>query len=141
MIQAAGIFFYSKSTNRYLYLLRTDSKNPTWSIPGGKVEKNETLLAGLSRECLEEIDFNINDLKLVPIQKFVQNNFIYHTFFCKLENEFIPKLNDEHCGYAWVIASHYPKPLHSGLFNTINFDLVKEKLKLIEGLDPSISTT
>lgn len=141
MIQAAGIFFYSKSTNRYLYLLRTDSKNPTWSIPGGKVEKNETLLEGLSRECLEEIDFNITDLKLVPIQKFVQNNFTYHTFFCKLENEFIPKLNNEHSGYAWVISTHYPKPLHSGLFNTINFDLVKEKLKLIEGLDPSISTT
>lgn len=132
MSTAAGIFFYSKTTNRYLFLLRTE-KNASWSIPGGKIEKLETLLSGLKRECLEEISFDITNLKLIPIQKFVNNDFTYHTFFCELENEFIPNLNNEHCGYAWVTKDQYPKPLHPGLFSTINFDLVKEKLKLIEG--------
>lgn len=132
MSTAAGIFFYSKTTNRYLFLLRKE-KNASWSIPGGKIEKLETLLSGLKRECLEEISFDITNLKLIPIQKFVNNDFTYHTFFCELTNEFIPNLNNEHCGYAWVTKDQYPKPLHSGLFSTINFDLVKEKLKLIEG--------
>lgn len=132
MSTAAGIFFYSKTTNRYLFLLRTE-KNASWSIPGGKIEKLETLLSGLKRECLEEISFDITNLKLIPIQKFVNNDFTYHTFFCELTNEFIPNLNNEHCGYAWVTKDQYPKPLHPGLFSTINFDLVKEKLKLIEG--------
>ena len=63
--QSAGIFFYSKSTRRSLYLLRNESKNPTWSIPGGKIEKNETLLAGLKRECQEEIAYWDDDFKLV----------------------------------------------------------------------------
>jgi len=132
MSSAAGIFFYCKVTNRYLYLLRAD-KSPTWSIPGGKIEKDETLLQGLERECLEEIYKWESNWKLIPIQKFVNNSFTYHTFFCAVEEEFKPLLNDEHYGYAWVAMSQYPKPLHPGLFNTVNIDLVQEKLKsLIE---------
>lgn len=129
MSQSAGIFFYSQSTDRFLYLLRTDSKNPgSWGIPGGKIEENETLLEGTERECLEEIGYWPNKPKLIPIQKFVNNKFTYHTFFCEVENEFIPILNDEHCGYAWVGDNQYPKPLHPGLFNTVNFDIVQTKL-------------
>jgi 8-oxo-dGTP pyrophosphatase MutT (NUDIX family) len=127
---SAGIFFYAKNTKRFLYLLRTD-KNVTWGIPGGKIEQNETLLNGLSRECREELDINLDDYKLVPIQKFVNNTFVYHTFFCSIENEFVPTLNEEHCGYAWVGDNQYPKPLHPGLFNTVNFDVVQEKLKAL----------
>ena len=39
-----------------------------------------------------------------------------------------PILNEEHCGYAWVGEGQYPKPLHPGLFSTVNFDIVQEKL-------------
>ena len=130
--QSAGIFFYSKSTDRSLYLLRNESKNPTWSIPGGKIEKNETLLDGLKRECLEEINYWHDDLKLVPIQKFVNNTFAYHTFFCEVSEEFSPVLNDEHSGYAWVGSDKYPKPLHPGLYSTINIDNVVEKLSTLK---------
>jgi 8-oxo-dGTP pyrophosphatase MutT (NUDIX family) len=129
---SAGIFFYASSTERFLYLLRTDSKNPgNWGIPGGKIENDETLLEGLSRECEEELGFFPKDSKLVPIQKFVNNNFTYNTFFCEVKEEFIPILNDEHCGYAWVGENHFPKPLHPGLFSTVNFDVVQEKLKAL----------
>jgi 8-oxo-dGTP pyrophosphatase MutT (NUDIX family) len=127
---SAGIFFYSSSTHRFLYLLRNDEKNPgNWGIPGGKVEKDETLFEGVERECIEELGYFPPDPKLIPIQKFVNNNFTYHTFYCEVSEEFIPKLNEEHCGYAWVEPQHYPKPLHPGLFNTINFDIVQDKLK------------
>ena len=126
--QAAGVFFYSKETNRYLYLLRADNRSPTWSMPGGGIDKNETLLEGVTRECYEEMAFDISELKLIPIQKFVNNNFTYHTFFCEVEKEFIPVLNDEHVGYAWVGSGQYPKPLHPGLFSTVNIDIVIEKL-------------
>ena len=127
---SAGIFFYSKNTKRYLYLLRND-KSPSWSIPGGKIDKNETLLIGLERECLEEMSVWNKDWKLIPIQKFTNNTFTYHTFFCEIDNEFIPTLNDEHCGYAWVKDEHYPKPLHPGLFSTVNIDIVQEKLSIL----------
>ena len=88
---SSGIFFYSKNTKRFLYLLRTDSKNPgNWGIPGGKIEEGETLLDGLGRECMEEVGYWPANLKLVPIQKFVNNTFTYHTFFCAIEDEFVP---------------------------------------------------
>jgi 8-oxo-dGTP pyrophosphatase MutT (NUDIX family) len=126
---SAGVFFYCSRTSRYLYLLRTDSRNPyTWGIPGGKVNKDETLLDGVTRECEEEIGYFPANGKLVPIQKFVNNLFTYNTFFCEVEEEFTPVLNNEHCGYAWVGDNQYPKPLHPGLFSTVNFDIVQTKL-------------
>ncbi|MFY8211144.1 MAG: NUDIX hydrolase [Candidatus Nanopelagicus sp.] len=129
---AAGVFFYNSKTNRYLYLLRTDNKNPgNWGIPGGKVEHDETLFEAITRECEEEIGQFPSNAKLIPIQKFVNNSFVYHTFFCEVAEEFIPILNDEHCGYAWVGDNQFPKPLHPGLFNTVNFDVVQEKLNAL----------
>ena len=130
--ESAGVFFYSKQTQRFLYLLRTDAKNPgNWGIPGGKIHTGETLLEGIIRECEEEIGHFPSDAKLVPIQKFINHSFTYHTFFCEVADEFIPILNEEHCGYAWVGEDQYPKPLHPGLFSTVNFDVVQEKLKTL----------
>lgn len=127
---SAGVFFYAQSTNRFLFLLRTDDKNPgNWGIPGGKIEKEESLFEGVERECLEEVGFFPEEAKLIPIQKFVNNTFTYHTFFCLLKEEFIPLLNEEHSGYCWIDVDSYPKPLHPGLFNTINFDIVQTKIK------------
>lgn len=124
---SAGIFFYSINTHRFLYLLRNDSKY-TWGVPGGKIEKDESLLEGLERECVEEIGHFPNNAKLIPIQKFINNSFTYHTFFCAVNDEFVPILNNEHIGYAWVGNDQHPKPMHPGLFSTINIDIVKEKL-------------
>ena len=127
---SAGVFFYSNSTNRFLFLLRNDDKNSgNWGLPGGKIEKGETLIQGIERECIEEIGYFPIPAKLVPIQKFVNNTFTYHTFFCVVTQEFIPVLNHEHFGYCWVDVEHYPKPLHPGLFSTIRFDVVQDKLK------------
>lgn len=127
---SAGIFFYCTNTGRFLYLMRSDA-NFAWGVPGGKIENDETLLEGLERECLEEIGHFPNDAKLVPIQKFVNHNFTYHTFFCAVENEFVPTLNYEHVGYAWIGENQHPKPMHPGLFSTINIDIVKEKLQTL----------
>jgi len=124
---SAGIFFYCNNTGRFLYLLRSDS-NYSWGVPGGKIERRETLLEGLERECLEEIGYFPKDAKLVPIQKFVNNSFTYHTFFCAVDEEFIPTLNNEHVGYAWIGENQHPKPMHPGLFSTVNIDIVKEKI-------------
>ena len=79
---SAGIFFYASDTKRFLYLLRNDNKNPgNWGIPGGKIEVNETLLEGVARECMEEINFFPADAKLVPIQKFIKiHSHIIHSF-------------------------------------------------------------
>lgn len=129
---SAGIFFFASDTERFLYLLRHEDKNPSnWGLPGGKIEHGETLREGLERECIEELQFFPKDAKLIPIQKFNNHNFTYHTFFCKIDHEFIPVLNHEHDGYCWAKVGHQPKPLHPGLFNTINFDVVQDKIETL----------
>lgn len=134
-VKAVGVWFYSSTTNRYLYLLRNDHKHPgSWGLPGGKIESNESLLAGLERECQEEMGMMPNFTQLVPIEKFtnIDSTFEYHTFWCRLESEFVPVLNHEHIGYAWVESGSWPRPLHPGLWNTVNIDAVQQKIAQVE---------
>lgn len=134
-VSAVGVLFFSLSTQRYLYLMRSDPKHPDcWALPGGKVELGETLFSALNRECEEELGGVPDFLKLMPIEKFTSpdGHFEYHTFFCAIEEEFIPKLNSEHTAYAWVASGTYPKPLHPGLFSTVNFEAVRDKLTTIQ---------
>ena len=134
-INAVGVWFYSTSTQRYLYLLRNDPRHPnTWGLPGGKIEAGETLIEAMNRECTEELGFVPAYIKLVPLEKFTSadQGFCYHTFFCTVDSEFIPTLNNEHIGWAWIASGTWPKPMHPGLWSTINFDAVKEKIESIE---------
>lgn len=135
IVNAVGIWFYSITTDRYLYLLRNDERNPnTWGLPGGKCDGNETLFETIKRECEEELGQWPEIVKLVPIEKFTSGdqNFCYHTFFCSVGKEFIPVLNHEHTGYAWIDSNTWPKPMHPGLWSTVNFNEIKQKISMIQ---------
>lgn len=130
-IKAVGVWFYSRSTQRYLYLLRNDPKHPNhWGLPGGKIENQETLLGGMERECTEELGQFPAYIKLLPLEKFTSSDgaFEYNTWVCVVEAEFQPQLNDEHIGYAWVQRGVWPKPLHPGLWSTVNIEEIQSKL-------------
>jgi 8-oxo-dGTP pyrophosphatase MutT (NUDIX family) len=134
-VNAVGVWFYSQGTNRYLYLMRSDPQHPdSWGLPGGKMESGESLMAAMVRECEEEMGAMPDYVKLVPLEKFTStdNKFTYHTFFCVVNGEFIPKLNNEHTGYAWIARGTNPKPMHPGLWSTINFQAVKDKINTIQ---------
>lgn len=134
-MDAVGVWFYSLATERYLYLMRNDPKHPgSWGLPGGKTEPGESLMDAIRRECEEEIGFFPANLKLMPLEKFTSadDKFSYHTFFVCIENEFIPQLNDEHLGYAWLDSLTWPRPMHPGLWNTVNFEEIQKKIETIK---------
>jgi len=133
--QSVGALFLSRKTSRYLFVLRSGARyDSTWAFVGGKVEKNETEFTALQREIVEEIGFMPLVLKTIPVEKFTnsKNNFTYTTYVCLIEEEFVPKLNEEHKGYAWSKLDSWPKPLHPGVFTTFQVDEIIGKIKTIE---------
>ena len=121
-IVCSGALFYSKSTKRFLFLHRAQGKRANlWGLVGGTNEGAETPWEGLQREIQEEIGQFPEIIKTLPLESFISNDekFLFHTYLCLVENEFIPILNEEHNGYSWVTFSKWPKPLHHGLKNTL----------------------
>ena len=120
-IVCSGALFYTMDTKRFLFLHRTQGKqNNLWGLVGGTAEDKETPWESLQREIEEEIG-KVDIKKTIPLETFISNDskFHFHTYLCVVDKEFIPILNKEHDGYAWVSFSKWPKPLHHGLRNTL----------------------
>ena len=131
-----GALIYSRSTHRYLFLLRNQKRHAgSWGLVGGGVEPGESPTAALQREIQEEIG-SISYEKVIPLEKFTSDNgtFEYHTYVIPVDAEFVPVLNDEHRGYAWTSIDDHPKPLHPGVWRTFNFRVVLEKIKTVENV-------
>jgi hypothetical protein len=132
---AAGALIFAKSTKRFLFLMRNNTKSKgTWGLPGGKINFDENIIDGLYRELNEELGSYPEILKIIPLEKFtsMDQEFSYYSYVCLIDNEFIPILNSEHSGYAWADIENSPKPIHSGLFQTINLDVIKKKISFIK---------
>ena len=135
LTKGVGALIYAKDTKRYLFLLRTQGSWPmTWGLAGGKVNLNESIADGLVREIQEELGGKIVGPKFVPMEMFTSNNeqFVYHTFFVAVDHEFIPDLNKEHLGYAWLPLTAPPKPLHPGVNRTLSSDDIVKKIYTAE---------
>jgi ADP-ribose pyrophosphatase YjhB (NUDIX family) len=133
-IVCSGALFYTLSTNRFLLLHRTQSKQSNvWGVVGGTNEDSETPWEGLRREIQEEIGTLPEIKKTIPLETFISNDeqFLFHTYLCVVQDEFIPILNNEHDGYCWVSFGKWPKPLHTGLANTLRNKTNQQKLETV----------
>lgn len=133
-IVCSGALFYAKSTGRFLLVQKAQGKHAgTWGLVGGTNIQGETPWQGLEREIQEEIGSIPNILKTIPLETFVSNDkvFNFHTYLCVVEDEFVVKLSDEHCAWAWANIDYAPKPLHQGLRNSFSNKIIKTKLKTI----------
>lgn len=137
LTEGVGALIYARNTGRYLFLLRSNGSWPmTWGLPGGKVNSGESVGDGLSREIYEELGGTIVNPKIVPVEMFTSSNeqFVYHTFFIAVDFEFIPELNEEHLGYAWLPINAVPKPLHPGVNRTLNSEDIVKKIQTAEAI-------
>ena len=141
MIKGAGGCIVAKDTHRVLLQQRTmNGTYPrNWGFFGGKVEDNENVSQALLRELVEEIDISIEDdiVKIYPLDQYHSRDgeFSYYSFVILVENEFIPSINHESGGYAWVDTNYIPKPLHPGTRRTL---FIKKKLKIIKDIISSL---
>ena len=133
-ITCSGALFYTLNTKRFLLLYRKNGKrSEQWGIVGGTNEACETPWEGLKREIEEEIGFLPKIRKTIPLETFISSDshFQFHTYLCVVDEEFIPRLNSEHDGYAWVGFNNWPKPLHQGLRNTLSSRVNRAKLETV----------
>ena len=131
-IICSGGIILSKETKRFLFLLR--NKENTWGFVGGQKEPADaTAYETLTREMLEELGTAPSIEKTVPLELYTSNDgeFHYHTYVLITSKEFVPVLNDEHVGYAWVSYEKWPKPLHQAVKTSLNNRTNKTKLELI----------
>jgi len=115
--QAAGCIFYSLDTNRYLIAHRSNmvQEPGTWGTWGGAMDNDESPTQAVSREIYEETGYN-GKVDLKHIWTFQHSSgFKYHNYVAIVPNEFVPTMNWETQGYAWVSLNDLPKPIHSGL--------------------------
>jgi len=140
-ITCSGALFYTLDTRRFLFLHRANGKaSDLWGLVGGTNEGCETPWEGLKREIHEEIG-EVVIKKTIPLETFISNDsrFLFHTYLCVVEQEFLPTLNHEHNGYAWVDFGKWPKPLHHGLKNTLtnktNIAKLETVFKMIDLLE------
>lgn len=135
-----GTIFVSTRTNRVLLNLRAPHKTHSmcWSLWGGMVEEGEQPKEALLRELTEEMGFVPDIEKIYPFDVYQSKDkhFKYYSFVCIVEDEFIPELNIESCGYCWVDLGQWPKPMHQGA--KISFCNLKaiDKIRLIISQHP-----
>lgn len=135
MLKAAGGCIVAKDTKRILLQQRSSKSSYArhWGFWGGKVEEDENVSQALLRELREEIGLNIEEqvTKIYPLDQYHSRDkkFSYYTFVIIVDKEFLPNLNIESGGYAWIDSEHFPKPMHPGTRDTL---FKKKKLKQIK---------
>lgn len=140
-IECSGAFIFARSTRRFLFLQKRHGKHSNnWVLVGGTNNQGETIFQGLQREIEEELGHVPNILKTIPLEKFVSNDslFNFHTFFCLVENEFIPILSIEHQAWGWFQLDSPPKPLHKALDLSLRNKIIQTKIQSIIDISDSL---
>lgn len=107
---AAGICY--RAGDSVLLLLRAPTAGDyplTWCFPGGRIDEGETPEQAAIRESTEEIGYTPE----VPL-RLIDWLDGFTAFAVEVEAPFVPTLNAEHLGYAWVPLATLPTPMHPG---------------------------
>jgi 8-oxo-dGTP pyrophosphatase MutT (NUDIX family) len=134
LIDCSGALICAKSTHRFLLLQKRDGKHSgRWGLVGGTNHSNETAWQGLQREIEEELGLVPTIKKTIPLEKFVSNDslFNFHTYFCIVEQEFIPVLSSEHLAWGWFDLNNLPKPVHKGLDLSLRNRVIQTKIQTV----------
>jgi len=121
--QGAGCIFISTETGKILlnHRSRHVEQPGTWGSWGGAMDDNESPKQAAKREANEESGEQISDDQIIPIYVFKdsRSGFQYHNYIVVVDEEFSPKIPQDHAwetqGWGWFGANEMPSPLHFGI--------------------------
>lgn len=129
-----GVFVFNQK--KELLLLKSHKWKNLYVIPGGHIEKGETIKQACQREVKEETGLNIYGLKFINVQEavfdkqfFKKRHFIFLDYLAFTKGQQKVKLNKEAQSYCWVSLKQALKLS----LNTFTRKAIKEieKLKLL----------
>lgn len=89
-------------------LVRTRKWRGLWGVPGGKIDRGETIRVALLREFREETGLELHDLRWGPVQEAIDHpefhrpaHMLLLNFLARADHERV-RLNDEAEAYAWA---------------------------------------
>lgn len=90
-------------------LLKATYADHAWGLPGGGVDVGETIHEALHRECLEELNCEVEVDYLSGV--YFHSAVMSHVFIfrCRLQNETQIRLSSEHSDYDWFNISTLPE--------------------------------
>jgi phosphoglycolate phosphatase len=99
-----------RSDGRIL-LVRTHKWRGRLGLPGGKVERGESLEDALRREMLEETGLGIHDVRFIVAQESIDSSEFYRpahmvllNYHCRADGDQV-RLNDEAEAFVWAIPA------------------------------------
>lgn len=126
MILGAGVLFITPQ-GKVLLLKRAfgGDHGGEWCFPGGTMEAGETAIQTAEREVAEEIGVLPDGDRHLWTRRVAVSapdmpegapprEVDFTTFVQRVDEEFIPALNEEHTAWCWSSIMEPPEPLHPG---------------------------
>jgi 8-oxo-dGTP pyrophosphatase MutT (NUDIX family) len=133
-IDCSGALICARHTRRFLLLQKREGKHSgRWGLVGGTNLSGESAWQGLCREIEEELGLMPEIKKTLPLERFVSNDrcFNFHTYFCVVDQEFVPTLSNEHTAWGWFDLNSLPKPVHKGLDLSLKNRIIQNKIQTV----------
>lgn len=106
-----------------------------WNVPGGGIEQNESLLAAVCREVLEETGFHVRVEFLVGLYSIPANNDLVALFMVTVQSQGTWSSGDEVSEVAFVPPNALPKPIHPCVVRCLR-DAIEGRRGIVRVLNP-----
>jgi hypothetical protein len=135
-VKAVGVWFRASILAViFICCAMTPNIQAHGDLPGGKIETGETLLGGMERECIEELG-SLSHVStpgsIGKIHKSADLNLNITLGYVWLLTNLLHDSTTNTLGYAWIDKGTWPRPMHPGLWNTVNIEAVQSKDLLVE---------
>jgi len=100
--RGAGIMFTDGKQTLLLKRAKGTGEAGKWGLPGGKVEKGESMIAGAVRETQEETGISKIPGNRLDAFESVDGTHRWTTYLYRIKEPFEVTLSDEHDDYKWV---------------------------------------